>query len=64
MNKMQFTTTLQKANILEANATGMKHSKKSANLLFFLNLEKTMRSSKHKKNLLLMIRKLQTRNIF
>ena len=60
MNKMQFTTTLQKTNILEANATGMKHSKKSANLLFFLNFEKTMRSSKHKKNLLLMIRKLQT----
>ena len=64
MNKMQFTTTLQKTNILEANATGMKHSKKSANLLFFWNFEKTMRSSKQKKNLLLMIRKLQTRNIF
>ena len=33
-------------------------------VFFFLNLEKTMRTLKHKKNLLLMIRKLQTRNIF
>ena len=43
---MQFTTTSQKAFVLEANATGMNTAK---NNNFFFEFRKTTRSSKHKK---------------
>ena len=55
---MQFTTTSQKAYVLEANATGRKRAK---NQHIFFEFRKITSKPKHnKKNLLLMIRKLQT----
>ena len=58
---MQFTTTSQKVYVLEANSTGMNTAKNQQN--FFLNLEK-QGAAHNTKNLLLMVRKLQTRHIF
>ena len=58
MNYMQFTTTSQKGYVLEANATGINTAKNQQ--FFFFNLEKQHGAQK----LSLMIRKLQTRNIF
>ena len=53
---MQFTTT--SAYVLEANATGRKRAK---NQHIFFEFRKITSNPKHnKKNLLLMIRKLQT----
>ena len=45
---MQFTTTSQKAYVLEANAAGMNTAK---NQQKFFEFRKTMRSSKHNKKL-------------
>ena len=53
---MQFTTTSKKAYTLEENATGMDKGKNQQN--FFFNLEK-QRAKHNRKNLLLMVRKLQ-----
>ena len=55
-------TTSQKIYVLEVNATGMNTVKNQQN---YFGVRKTIRSSKNTiKNLLLMIRKLQTKYIF
>ena len=55
-------TTSQKVYVLEVNATGMNTVKNQQN---YFGVRKTIRSSKNTiKNLLLMIRKLQTKYIF
>ena len=46
---MQFTTTSQKAFVLEANATGMNTAK---NFFFFLNLEKQQGAQNTRKKLI------------
>ena len=46
MNQMQFTTTSQKAYILETNATGINIAKNQQN---FFELGTTRRSSEHNK---------------
>ena len=58
---MKFTTTLQKAYKLEANVTGMNIAK---NQQIFFEFRKIMRISKQLKNLLLMIKQLQSKHIF
>ena len=47
---MQFTTTLQKAYKLEANATGMGTTKTQ---FFFLEFRKTLRHAKYNKKLII-----------
>ena len=46
MNQMQFTTTSQKAYILETNATGINIAKNQQNVF---ELRTTRRSSEHNK---------------
>ena len=55
-------TTSEKVYVLDVNATGMNTAKNQQN---YFEVRKTIRSSKNTiKNLLLMIRKLQTKYIF
>ena len=59
---MKFTTTSQKAHKLGANATGMNMAKNRKN---FSRIQKNNEDLKIQlKNLLLMIKKLQTKHIF